>query len=252
MFRKSYRYAAAFILIFSATVAQADRIVAYTDSGSLAAQAGSLSTITFDYLGPGGVGADFNGDNGFVSIQGVGFQGVSTTSDGGYFYNLSIIDPGGYSFLGLDQGQVLVGGFVGDANHNIVDGLITADLPSGVTAAGVQVGINGSSPATLVVDVVTAAGDHPYTVAVPAGAPGSYIGFTSDSAISQIRINAFVDLNPGQSADILVDNFSFGEAVSVTAPLPGIAQGGLGLMGGWGLMTLVRRRRIRPCDQISN
>lgn len=234
-----------FAIWSAAGVGRADTVVEITDSTAYAASAGNLTTIDFQsVLGPNGVGADYN--NQTLSIDGVNFNGYTTdVSSSTTFSTLSVVNYSGYSDFGPNNPTAVVGGAIANTSTTEYDGLLTAGLPGNVTAIGLYVGLSNPLQAgTFTLDVITAAGDHDFTVSSQPDV-STFVGFTSNDAITEVDISgSHSSLPSGQysEANIAVGDFSFNSPNVAAVPLPAPAEAGTMLLAITGLIGLRQRR----------
>ena len=243
-------------LLAACGFAQASAITSYTDPTVFGANAGSLTTIDFQsILGPGVVGADYN--NQILSVGPVNFNGITTDLlHNSSFSTLSITNYAGYNTFGPGNPTAVVGGAIANTTDTQYSGQLSADLASYSTAVGFYVGLtNPTDAGSFTIDVKTADGQTHTFAASSTGGVGSFIGFTSDSAITGIDINSTPsDLsaanqtntqNPtGTEANIALGDFSYNSPAQPidAAPLPSAASAGLMLLCAVGAFTLFRRR----------
>lgn len=240
-------FVAVWVLAIAAGAARADTVAVYSNAVAFKAQAGDgLTAILFDDELPDGSSFGLNNQT-FDSVHGASFfasgtQGVSVLA--------LLRGP-----FGLGSDAYLVGGnttLEGGAQGQFTqDGTLYAELPAGgATAVAFTLGdANVNIP--LYVDAINAAGDHIQKVTFSGtGAPGAFIGFISDSPITEIRITGHAsDLSPGDSTNVLLDNFRFGASANAPAavtPLPNTAQAG-GVLLTLLLGATSLRRRPRAC-----
>jgi len=233
------------VLSMAAGAARADTVAVYSNAVAFKAQAGDgLTAILFDDELPMGSSFGLNNQT-FDSKYGASFYAGGTA---GVSVLALLRGP-----FGLGNDAYLVGGNTTDEGGAqglfTQDGTLYAELPAGATAVAFTLGDSGVN-IPLYVDAINAAGDHIQKVTFSGvGAPGAFIGFISDSPISEIRITGHAsDLTPGDSTNVLLDNFRFGTSASApaaVAPLPATAGAGgvlLLLIGA----TNARRRRRTP------
>lgn len=247
-------------LLAACGFADASAVTSYTDPTLFGAASGSLTTIDFQsILGPGGVGADYN--NQILSVGPINFNGM--TNDllhNSSFSTLSITNYSGYNTFG-SSATAVVGGAIANTPNTQSSGLLSADLASYSTAVGFYVGMNNPGDAgSFSIDVKTADGQtHTFSASSAPGA-GSFIGFTSDDAITGIDITGSPsDLsaaNPGSSqngagieANIALGDFSYNSPSEQidAAPLPSSASAALVLLCAIGALTLLRRPGPASC-----
>ncbi|HEX5243472.1 MAG TPA: hypothetical protein VFW23_09460, partial [Tepidisphaeraceae bacterium] len=208
-------------LLAACGFAQASAITSYTDAAAFGAASGSLTTIDFQsILGPGVVGADYN--NQILSVGPINFNGITTDLlKNASFSTLSITNYAGYDTFGPGNPTAVVGGAVANTTDTQYSGQLSADLASYSTAVGFYVGMtNPTDAGSFTIDVKTADGQTHTFSASSTGGVGSFIGFTSDSAITGIDINSTPsDLsaanqtntqnNTGTEANIALGDFSY-------------------------------------------
>ena len=241
------------LLLAACGFAQASAVTSYTDPTVYGAAAGSLTTIDFQsILGPGVVGADYN--NQILSVNNaVNFNGITTDllHNNSTFSTLSITNYAGYNTFGPGNATAVVGGAIANTTDTQYSGLLSADLASYSTAVGFYVGLtNPGDAGSFDISVKTADGQtHSFTDTLTSGV-GSFIGFTSDPAITGIDISgAPSGLASGAEANIALGDFSYNSPSFNTltpqvdaAPLPNAASAALVLMCVIGGLTLLRRR----------
>jgi len=249
-------------LLTACGFAQASAITSYTDPTLFGTASGSLTTIDFQsILGPGVVGADYN--NQILSVGPINFNG--TTNDllhNDSFSTLAISNYAGYNTFGPGNPTAVVGGAVANTSNTQYSGQLSADLASYSTAVGFYVGMtNPTEAGSFTIDVKTADGQtHNFSATSAAGGAASFIGFTSDSAITGVNISSTpTDLssaNPataqspfGLESNIALGDFSYNSPSQQidAAPLPSAASSGLMLLCAIGALTLFRRRVSASC-----
>lgn len=243
-------------LLAACGFAQASVVTSYTDPTNFGAAAGSVTTIDFQsLLGPGSAGANYN--NQILSVGPVNFNGTTTDlPQNASFSALSITNYAGYNTFGASATAV-VGGAVANTTDAQSSGLLSADLASYSTAVGFYVGMtNPGDAGSFTIDVKTADGQTHTFAASSTGGVGSFIGFTSDSAITGVDISStpseFSAANPSSAqtgtdiqANIALGDFSYNSPAAPdidSAPLPNAASAGLMLICAVGAFTLLRRR----------
>ena len=243
-------------LLAACGFANASAVTSYTDPTLFGAASGSLTTIDFQsLLGPGVVGADYN--NQVLSVGPVNFSGITTDLlKNSSFSTLSISNYAGYNTFGPGNPTAVVGGAIANTTDTQYSGQLSADLASYSTAVGFYVGLtNPGDAGSFNFNVKTADGQIHTFSASSTGGVGSFIGFTSDSAITGIDIsgtpsdlsvaNPTNPQNPtGAEANIALGDFSFNSPSQQidAAPLPSAASSGLMLLCAIGALTLLRRR----------
>ena len=249
------------ILLAACGFAPASAVTSYTDATVFGAASGSLTTIDFQsILGPGVVGADYN--NQILSVGPVNFNGI--TNDllhNDSFSTLAISNYSGYNTFGPGNPTAVVGGAVANTSNTQYSGQLSADLASYSTAVGFYVGMtNPTEAGSFTIDVKTADGQTHSFSATSAGGAASFVGFTSDSAITGVDVSSTpTDLsaaNPataqspfGLESNIALGDFSYNSPSQQidAAPLPNAASSGLLLMCAIGALTLLRRRVSASC-----
>ena len=250
------------ILLAACGFAPASAVTSYTDATVFGAASGSLTTIDFQsILGPGVVGADYN--NQILSVGPVNFNG--TTNDllqNFSFSTLAISNYAGYNTFGPGNPTAVVGGAVANTSNTQYSGQLSADLASYSTAVGFYVGMtNPTEAGSFTIDVKTADGQtHSFSATSAAGGAASFVGFTSDSAITGVDVSSTPsDLsaaNPGSAqspfgleSNIALGDFSYNSPSQQidAAPLPSAVSAGLVLLSAIGAFTLLRRRVNASC-----
>jgi len=243
--------AALAICVSLASTAHGDAVVRWDDSSQFAASSSDLAKITFEGLAaPVSYTTCFSG----LNISGVSFAAretycnpsASLTNPDLYAID-SAFGSGSYT---IGSGQALIGGRAFDYDNRARwDGEVDATLPD-VTSVGFDLGASGHRAATFSVDVVTVAGDHFFSVIVPAAPTGVFVGFTADDPIQSLKIiNSGLQYPTYQEDFVIVDNFSYGSEAA-SAPLPSPLSAGLGglICLGAGRAHIEKRRGRRRAD----
>jgi hypothetical protein len=230
--KKASRAAAlAAAVLAAASGPAAASVVEYTNAAAFASATSGLTTMDFEGLGtPAGSFTHY--------VGGLTTQGVTFTDANDGLYTVS---PTFYPTYNYGTGVVLSaqGGY---PSH---DSTLRVALPTGVTAFGLELGMNTASSPSFVVTLST--GD---IFDVTGGALGQgldFVGFTSMTPLTSISIDAVADgiiSNVVRSEGYIpvYDNVAFGTAAPTTSEVPEPATG-LILAGSMIGGAVVRRRR---------
>ena len=197
----------------AATVNPAQALTLFTDRAAFNAATQSLTNIDFEGIAPSESYTDFG--------NGLTVSGATFTNNNNYEF---VVDPNLYQpFYDWGSGAVLSG---------YSNGTINVSLGSGVTAVGSDI----MSFANYASDfLVTLSTGNSYTLSSSNYANRSFVGFTSDVAISSISFqatNGYTEL----------DNFTFGQAKPTqSVPEPASVLGLLGL-GSLGVGSTLKRK----------
>ncbi len=206
--------AAAGATMFSLAIAgEAQAITLFNDRTAFNAATQSLTNIDFEGIASLGEYSYFPNPSGFTQ------SGATFTDSGNGLY---VTDPNYYlEYYNWGSGAVLVGSD---------QGTINVTLGSGVTAVGSDIMSILNYASDFLVTLST--GDT-YTLNSSNYPNRSFVGFTSDIAISSISFqatNGYTEL----------DNFTFGQAKPVPEPASLL---GLLMVGGLGLGGLKRKQK---------
>lgn len=224
---RSYSFVTA--LLISGCVTASASVVVYTDFTTWQSATSNVNTIAFEGITtPDNKIVQYNGGaNGdTLTIGSVSFQGFDTASGGPDLEVNDSLSPN------WGTGAILRGPGPFTSSSRIV-----ASLGPGVFAVGSNVfALDGEASDAATVTMVLSTGSTVYSVNTVAGFGSySFIGFTSDTAITSI---SFFPPSPDR---VIIDNFSTGgqAAVSQTPEAATMILCGGGLL----LIGLVRRHR---------
>ena len=199
------------ICFSSANSVQADPVTLFTDRAAFNAASTNLQVITFNDINPPGVIYNSFGTASGLLQNGVRFVGNA----GAEGFNLTVVSANEPSGLyNWNSGAVLLGPFQGERAPVSID----VTLPSGITAVGSDImSIISQTPSPFEITVFAGGHAHIFTVATFTQPNRAFAGFISDVSITSLRFRTV-----NTTADPLLDNFTFGQAIT-QEPGPGPA-----------------------------
>lgn len=194
--------------------AQAATITMFDARPSFTAASSSLTTINFEGVVPANTSQNF--PNPGLTTSGVTF---STSGTGPFGSGFVTVYSAGLAamqspVLNTGTGAILVWG----PPNQPGTAFLNAALPAGTTAVGTD--FWAQQPFISAVDITVTAADatsQTFTVNTVNRPTASFIGFTSDAAITSLLFRT-----PQGQTGLVVDNFSFGQ--SSTEPFPSVPE----------------------------
>lgn len=187
----------------------AQAVTLYTNRVEFEAATIGLTNIDFEGIAPSGGFTYYGTRSGFTQA---GANFVAPASSRNF---LAVTDPNyGPEFYDWGSGAVLIGYSFYDDIINVID----VTLPFGVTAVGSDIMsiLPHSSPFNVTLSTgesfLVPSFDYPNR---------AFVGFTSSTPISTINFKTIT--SPNTSADLELDNFTFGQANATPVPEPGFS-----------------------------
>lgn len=187
----------------------AQAVTLYTNRAEFEVATIGLTNIDFEGLAPSGGFSYYGTPNGLTQA---GATFIAPAYSGNF---LAVTDPNyGPEFYDWGSGAVLIG----YSFYNDIINVINVTLPFGVTAVGSD--IMSILPHASPFNVTLSTGE---SFIVPSfNYPNrAFVGFTSSTPISTINFKPIT--SPNTSADLELDNFTFGQANAVPVPDPGFS-----------------------------
>ena len=225
--------AEAAIVAAALTAESAQAVTLYTNRVEFEAATIGLTNIDFEGLAPSG---DFTYYGTFSGLTQAGANFVAPASSRNF---LAVTDPNyGSEFYDWGSGAVLVGYSFYDDIINVIN----VTLPFGVTAVGSDImSIRAyASPFNITLSTgesfIVPSFDYPNR---------AFVGFTSSTPISTINFKTIT--SPDTSADLELDNFTFGQANATPVPGPEFSSVlSLLTLGAWVAKAQFKRKMRKP------
>jgi hypothetical protein len=208
----SWRRLAGVVLCWAASVAiAAAQPTLYTNKATWTGVAGPVNVITFEGLAPAAGYAPYDTSSG-LPLSGVRFIGVSPASVQKNY--LRVVDAQYLTGFDFGSGAFLHGPpeVVGPAGEGGAGSGITAALPGGITALGMDVMSFVQYGSVIAVTVTTSnSAQQTFNVTAPAYPQRGFVGFVSALPILAVRV-------VGKTGFPSLDNFSFGGPTAIGSP----------------------------------
>lgn len=226
------------ILALCVTAAHGATITVFNARPSFTTASGSLNTLNFEGIAPNNGFAEFpnpglttSGINFFTSGTGPFGSGIVTVLGAGL---ASMQSP----VLNTGTGAILSWG----PPNQPGTAFLNAVLPPGITAVGTD--FWAQQPFVAAVDITVNAVDatsQTFTVNTVNRPTPSFIGFTSDVAISSLLFRT-----PQGQTGLVVDNFSLGQASTTEPPVSQVPEPATALLLAGGLIGIAAVRKMKP------